>query len=179
MLFLLQKIYSLFDRSEFLIDTWYIPETKSVRVCVRLILVLVWKKIASGLVWGTSERLVPAKKKQNAWYQRALRCQLRGRPFHPWAGRLRFCGEAHPGPATLTQSSTFSCGAGLQSQSRLLLCCAPAVYMLAADAAVAAAAFGLEHLISYCNHTKRCFGPTSGGKAVACATRCQTTGLGR
>ena len=23
------------------------------------------------------------------WYQRALRCQLRGRPFHPWAGRLR------------------------------------------------------------------------------------------
>ena len=36
-----------------------------------------------------------------------------------------------------------------------------AVYMLAADAAVAAAVFGLEHLISYCNHTKRCFGPTS------------------
>ena len=34
--------------------------------------------------------------------------------------------------------------------------------MLAAAAAVAAAAvFGLEHLISYCNHTKRCFGPTS------------------
>ena len=26
-----------------------------------------------------------------------------------------------------------------------------AVYMLAADAAVAAAVFGLEHLISYCN----------------------------
>ena len=38
------------------------------------------------------------------WYQRALRCQLRGRPFHPWAGRLRFSGEAHPGPATLTQA---------------------------------------------------------------------------
>ena len=36
-----------------------------------------------------------------------------------------------------------------------------AVYMLAADAAVAAAVFGLEHLISYCNHTKRCFGPIS------------------
>ena len=36
-----------------------------------------------------------------------------------------------------------------------------AVYMLAADAAVAAAVFGLEDLISYCNHTKRCFGPTS------------------
>ena len=36
--------------------------------------------------------------------------------------------------------------------------------MLAADAAVAAAVFGLEHLISYCNHTKRCFGPTSGGQ---------------
>ena len=35
-----------------------------------------------------------------------------------------------------------------------------AVYMLAADA-VAAAVFGLEHLISYCNHTKWCFGPTS------------------
>ena len=35
------------------------------------------------------------------------------------------------------------------------------VYMLAADAAVAAAVFGLEHLISYCNHTKWCFGPTS------------------
>ena len=45
------------------------------------------------------------------WYQRALRCQWRGRPFHPWAGRLRFSGEAHPGPATLTQSSSFSCGA--------------------------------------------------------------------
>ena len=98
-------------------------------------------------VWGTSERLVPAKKKKNAWYQRALRCQLRGRPFHPWAGRLRFSGAA-----TVTQSSSFSCGAGLQSESRLLLCCAPAVYMLAADAAVAAAVFGLEHLVSYQPH---------------------------
>jgi len=116
------------------------------------------------LVWGTSERLVPAKTKQNAWYQRVLRCQLRGRPFHPWAGRLRFTGEAHPGPATLTQSSTSSCGAGLRSESRLLLCCAPAVYMLAADAAVAAAVFGLEHLISYCNQKKRCFSPTSRGQ---------------
>ena len=37
----------------------------------------------------------------------------------------------------------------------------PEVYMLAADAAVAAAVFGLEHLVSYCNQTKRCFGPTS------------------
>ena len=37
-------------------------------------------------------------------------------------------------------------------------------YMLAADVAVAAAVFGLEHLISYCNHTKRCFGPTSRGQ---------------
>ena len=36
-----------------------------------------------------------------------------------------------------------------------------AVYMLAADAAVAASVFGLELLISYCNHTKRFFGPTS------------------
>ena len=104
------------------------------------------EKIVLLLVWGTSERLVPAKKKKNGWYQRALRCQLRGRPFHPWAGRLRFAGAA-----TLTQSSSFSCGAGLQSESRLLLCCAPAVYMLAADAAVAAAVFGLEHLITYCN----------------------------
>ena len=109
------------------------------------------KKIVLVLVWGTSERLVPAKNKQNAWYQRALRCQLRGPPFHPWAGRLRFSGEAHAGPATLTLRSSFSCGAGLQSESRLLLCCAPAVYMLAADAAVAVAVFGLEHLISYCN----------------------------
>ena len=133
-------------------------------VCVRLILVLVWQKIVLVLVWGTSELLVPTKKKQNAWYQRALRCQLRSRPFHPWAGRPRFSGEAHPGPATLTQSSTFSCGAGLQSESRLLLCCAPAVYKLAADAAVAAAVFSLEHLFSYCNHTKRCFGPTPRGQ---------------
>ena len=140
------------------------PPKKSVRMCVRLILVLVWKKIVLVLVWGTSERLVPAEKKQNAWYQRALRCQLRGRPFHPWAGRLRFSGEAHPGPATLTQSSSFSCGAGLQIESRLLLCCAPAVYMLADAAAVAAAVFGLEHLISYCNYTKRIFGPTSRGQ---------------
>ena len=115
-------------------------------------------------MWGTSERLVPAKTKQNAWYQRVLRCQLRGRPFHPWAGRLRFTGEAHPGPATLTQSSSFSCGAGLQIESRLLLCCAPAVYMLGDAAAVAAAVFGLEHLISYCNYTKRSFGPTSRGQ---------------
>ena len=107
---------------------------------------------------GTSE------KKKNAWYQRELRRQLRGRPFHPWAGRFRFSGEAHPGPATFTQSSSFSCGAGLQSESRLLLCCAPAVYMLADAAPVAAAVFGLEHLISYCNYTKRSFGPTSRGQ---------------
>ena len=111
------------------------------------------------LVWGTSERLVPAKKKNNAWYQRALRCQLRGRPFHPWAGRLRFSGAA-----TLTQTSSFSHGAGLQSESRLLLCCAPVVYMLADAAAVAAAVFGLDHLIIYCNYTKRSFGPTSRGQ---------------
>ena len=42
-------------------------------------------------------------------------------------------------------------GPASKIESRLLLCCAPAVYMLAADAAVAAAVFGLEHLISYCN----------------------------
>ena len=107
----------------------YIPKNKSVRVCAcSTNLGFSVDKIVLVLVWGTSERLVPAKKKQNACYQRALRCQLRGRPFHPWAGRPRFSGAA-----TLTQSSSFSCGAGLQSESRLLLCCAPAVYMLAAD----------------------------------------------
>ena len=89
---------------------------------------------------------------------------MRDRPFHLWAGRLRFSSEAHPGPATLTQSSRFSCGAGLQIESRLLLCCAPAVYMLPDAAAVAAAVFGLEHLISDCNYTKRSFGPTSRGQ---------------
>ena len=36
--------------------------------------------------------------------------------------------------------------------------------MLADAAAVAAAVFGLEHLISYCNYTKRSFGPTSRGQ---------------
>ena len=36
--------------------------------------------------------------------------------------------------------------------------------MLANAAAVAAAVFGLEHLISYCNYTKRSFGPTSRGQ---------------
>ena len=93
----------LFERSEFLIDTCYIPKKKSVRVCVCVCstnLGFSVEKNVLVLVWGTSERLVPAKKKQNAWYQRALRCQLRGRPFHSWAGRLRFSGEAHPGPAT-------------------------------------------------------------------------------
>ena len=109
------------------VSNCYIQEKKKMSVCVdvRLILVLMWKKIVLVLAWGTSERLVPAKKKQNVWYHRALRWQLRCRPFHPWAERLRFSGEAHPGPATLTQSSSFSCGAGLQSESRLLLCCAP------------------------------------------------------
>ena len=120
----------------------------SVCVDARLILVLVWKTLILVLVWGTY--YVPAtyvpgisrqttvwyqvhtyniglhpKKKKHTWYQRALRCHLRGRPFHLCAGRPRFSGEAHPGPATLTQSSSFSCGAGLQSESRLLLCCAP------------------------------------------------------
>ena len=124
-----------------------------------MVLCTTYKKVVLVLVWGTNERLVPAKKKKIAWYERALRCQLRGRPFHPWAGRLRFSGAA-----TLTQSSSFSCGAGLQSESRLLLCCTPAVYMLADAAAVAATVFGLEHLISYCNYTKRSFGPTSRGQ---------------
>ena len=53
----------LFERSEFLIDTGTSPpKNPSVRVCVRLTLVFVWKKIVLVLVWGTSERLVPAKK---------------------------------------------------------------------------------------------------------------------
>ena len=39
----------------------------------------------------------------------------------------------------------------IETERRLLLCCVPAVYIFAADAAVAAAVFGLEHLISYCN----------------------------
>ena len=39
-----------------------------------------------------------------------------------------------------------------------------AVYMLTADASVTAAVFGLEHLISYCNYTKRSFGRTSRGQ---------------
>ena len=88
--------------------TWYLPADHS-------------------MVPGTyvQYRATSKKEKNNTWYQRALRCQLRGRPFHPWAGRPRFSGEAHPAPATLTQSSSFSCGAGLQSESRLLLCCAP------------------------------------------------------
>ena len=110
---------SLFERSEFLIAT---SQKTSLRVCacVRLILFLVWKNCL-----GFSVGYVLCTAYVCTWYQRALRCQLRGRPFHPWAGRLRFSGEAHPGPAALTQSSSFSCGAGLQSESRLLLCCAP------------------------------------------------------
>ena len=122
------RIPYLFERSEFLIATS--KTKKSVRVCgCSANLGFSVENTNLGFsVWyqrapGTTE------KKKNAWYQRALRCQLRGRPFHPSAGRLRFSGAA-----TLTQSSSFSCGAGLQSESRLLLCCAPAVYMLAADA---------------------------------------------
>ena len=140
--------YVLFERSEFLIAT---SKAKNLSVCVdvRLILVLVWKTLILVLVWGTyyvqatyvpgiSRQTTvwyqvctynigrhPPRPKKNTWYQRALPCQLRGRPFHPWAGRPRFSCEAHSGPATLTQSSRFSCGAGLQSESRLLLCCAP------------------------------------------------------
>ena len=160
----------LFERSEFLIATCEkIFLTVCVDVCVdvRLILVLVctyvcflvlvWKNCL-GFSVGYQRAPSTSEKKKNAWYQRALRCQLRGRPFHP----LRFSGAA-----TLTQSSSFSCGAGLQSESRLLRCCAATVYMLAADAAVAAAVFSLEHLISYCNHTKRCFGPTSRRRKAA------------
>ena len=148
----LEMRFYLFERSEFLIDTSP-KKNPSVCVCVRLILVLVGKTLILVLVWGTyymPATYVPGISRQttvwyqvrtyniglhpppqkNTWYQRALRCQLRGRPFHPWAGRLRFSGEAHPGPVTLTQSSSFSCGAGLHSESRLLLCCAPSVYML-------------------------------------------------
>ena len=133
----------LFERSEFLIPTrGTSPQKKSVRVCACLtnlgfsveknVLVLGWKKYL-GFSAGYQRAPGTSEKKKNAWYQRALRYQLRGRPFHPWAGRPRFSGAA-----TLTQSSSFSCRAGLQSESRQLLCCAPAVYMLAADAAVAA-----------------------------------------
>ena len=123
----------LFERSEFLIDT----SPKKICACARVILVKeesLKRYCCRTLRQYDTRYLVrtyniglhpPQKKTQNAWYQRALRCQLRGRPFHPWEGRLRFSGEAHPGPAALTQSSSFSCGAGLQSESRLLLCCAP------------------------------------------------------
>ena len=55
---------------------------------------------------------------------------------------------------------------GPASKVKADCCCAvlPQCTCFAADAAVAAAVFGLEHLISYCNHTKRCFGPTSRGQ---------------
>ena len=141
-----KSLIVLFERSEFLIPTrGTSPKKKSVRVCAcstnlgfsveKNVLVLVWKKYL-GFSAGYQRAPGTSEKKKNAWYQRALRYQLRGRPFHPWAGRPRFSGAA-----MLTQSSSFSCRAGLQSESRLLLCCAPAVYMLAADAAVAAAVF--------------------------------------
>ena len=65
------------------------------------------------------------------------------------------------GPASKLKAD---CCCAVQIESRLLLCWAPAVYMLADAAAVAAAVFGLEHLISYCNYTKRSFGPTSRGQ---------------
>ena len=107
------------SEARFLIDTF---QKKSACVCSTN-LGFSLEKIVLVLVWGTY--YVPHTYVVCTWYQRALRCQLRGRPFHPWAGRLLFSGEAHPGPATLTQSSSFSCGAGLQSESRLLLCCAP------------------------------------------------------
>ena len=107
----------LFERSEFLIDT---SQKKNMSVCSTNLGFSVEKNCL-----GFSVGYVLCTTCECTWYQRALRCQLRGRPFHPWAGRLRFSGEAHPGPATLTQSSSLSCGAGLQSESRLLLCCAP------------------------------------------------------
>ena len=46
------------------VSNCYIQEKKKMSVCVdvRLILVLMWKKIVLVLAWGTSERLVPAKK---------------------------------------------------------------------------------------------------------------------
>ena len=107
------------------VSNCYIQE-KNLSVCVdvRLILVLVWKTLILVLVWGTDYvpathvpgisrqttvwyqvrtyniGLHPKTKNKNTSYQRALRCQLRGPPLHPWAGRPRFSGEAHPGPAT-------------------------------------------------------------------------------
>ena len=56
---------------------------------------------------------------------------------------------------------------GPASKVKADCCCAVLLQctcMHAADTAVAAAVFSLEHLISYCNHTKRCFGPTSRGQ---------------
>ena len=47
-----RPLYALFERSEFLIDTSQ-KKNLSMCVCVRLILVLVWKKIVLVLVWGT------------------------------------------------------------------------------------------------------------------------------
>ena len=94
------------SEARFLIDTF---QKKSACVCSTN-LGFSLEKIVLVLVWGTY--YVPHTYVVCTWYQRALRCQLRGRPFHPWAGRLRFYGEAHPGPATLTQSSSFLAGRG-------------------------------------------------------------------
>ena len=131
----------LFERSEFLIATS--KKKKSVRVCgcstnlgfsventnlgvsVGYVLcasyVCTWYQPADhSMVPGTYVQYrATSQKKKNTWYQRALRCQFRGRPFHPWAGRPRFSGEAHPGPATLTQSCSFSCGASLHRRLHL------------------------------------------------------------
>ena len=129
----------LFERSEFQIPIRGTSQKENPSVCGCVCstnLGFSVEKIVLVLVWGTSEkkkeRLVPA----------SASLPTAGSALHRWAGRLRFSGAA-----TLTQSRSFAYGAGLQSESRLLLCCAPAVYMLAADTAV----FGLEHLISYCN----------------------------
>ena len=122
-LFRMLRTSTIFIRAK-RVSNCYIPPKKFARVrvcaCVRVILVLV----GTNLGFSVGYYYVPAtyvpgisrqttvwyqvrtyniglhKKKKNTWYQRALRCQWRGRPFHPWAGRLRFSGEAHPGPAT-------------------------------------------------------------------------------
>ena len=49
----MELLVELFERSEFLIDTSQKKIRPCVSVCVRLILVLVWKNIVLVLVWGT------------------------------------------------------------------------------------------------------------------------------
>ena len=92
------------------------PRGGSTQSATPYCLVLVWKNCL-GFSVGYQRAPDTSEKKKNTWYQRALRCQLRGRPFHPWAGRLRFSGAA-----TSTQSSSCSCGPA--SKVKADCCCA-------------------------------------------------------